>query len=235
MISVVIPAFNEELTIPNCLVAFVNQNTEEMFEVIVVDNCSTDKTAEVALAFKNRLNLKVIFEKKKGRGAARAKGFKSARGEIIFSTDADTVAPSNWIEKFTGKLDKNTGAVTGTCKINDCGVITNVLFNLFQPISMRIYSLFFGHYWLSGFSFAIYKDIYEKSGGFNENLNGQEDIDLSFKVSKISKIEFISNLPVIFSGRRFKNGLLKGLFPYVKTFISVFINKKEDSILSDLR
>lgn len=235
MISIVIPAYNEEKSIAKCLEAFVFQTTTEEFEVIVVDNNSTDKTSEVARAYKNKLNLRLILEKKKGRGAARAKGFKESLGTLIFSTDADTIVPLNWIEVFSSMLRRDVDAVTGTCKIVDCGWLTNRIFNLLQPLFMRIYKLLFGHYWLSGFSFAIYKEVYTRSGGFSENLNVQENIDLSFKVSKIGKIAFVPNLPVTFSGRRFKNGLLRGLIPYVKTFVSVFFYKKEYVTLPDVR
>jgi glycosyltransferase involved in cell wall biosynthesis len=235
MISIVIPAYNEEANILRCLDAFTKQTVKEEFEVIIVDNNSTDKTSKIASGYKNKLNLKIFLENKKGRGAARARGFKEARGSIIFSTDADTIVPVEWIERFEKRLNKNIGAVTGSCRISDCAPITNFIFNIFQPLSMRVYRTFFGHYWLSGFSFAVKKDIYEKSGGFNDLLNAQEDIDLSFKVSKLTNIEFISDLPVEFSGRRFKNGLILGLIPYFATFISVFLYKKNSTTLSDVR
>lgn len=236
MISVVIPAFNEEKTIGECLNSLLNQNTTQQFEVIVVDNNSNDKTVEIVNRYKDKLSLKIIPEKIKGRGAARWKGFNLASGEIILSTDADTILPKSWIETFCKTLkESNSIAVTGPSKITDCGFITNTIFNFLQPQSMRIYKLFSGHYFLSGFSFGIYKNIYEKSGGFNKNLNAQEDIELSFKVSKLGKIKFISNLPVIFSGRRFKKGLLRGFLSYIKTFIGYFYYKNEKVILPDIR
>lgn len=236
MISVIIPAYNEEKKIGECLGSLVNQNTTQKFEVIVVDNNSKDKTAEIARQYESKLNLKIVVQKIKGRGAARQKGFHQAKGEIILSTDADTIVPPSWIEKFSKTLqESNAVAVTGTCRIIDCGFFTNTIINIFQPLFMRIYRLVFGHYWLSGFSFGIYKDVYKKSGGFNKNLNVQEDIDLSFRVSKIGRIKFIPNLPVIFSGRRFKNGLIKESSAYVTTFIGYFYYKNEKVILSDIR
>lgn len=236
MVSVVIPAYNEESVIASCLDALFKQNTKEEFEVILVNNNSIDKTVEIAKRFESKLNLRIISEKEKGRGAARNKGFKEACGEIILSTDADTKVPPEWIDYLLAELKKNNAiAVTGTCKIVDCGLFTNTLFNIFQPFSMRIYRLIFHHYWLSGFNFGIYKEAYEESGGFNRKLNAQEDIDLSFRICRIGKIQFISNLPVIFSGRRFQKGLIRGLIPYVFTFIGYFIYKNENVILPDVR
>jgi glycosyltransferase involved in cell wall biosynthesis len=237
VISVVIPAYNEEENLPRTLEALMGQDTDQMFEVVVVDNNSTDKTAVAARKFTHKLNLKVIVEKTKGRGAARRCGFAHAVGEIILSTDADTIMPKNWIARLVRELvsDTNAGAVTGTCKFGDQSPRVNMLLNVFQPVAMRMYRIVFGHYWLSGFNFGIYKEIYEKSGGFEQKLNAQEDINLSFKVAKIAKIKFLSDVPVIASGRRFEKGVVLGLISYISTFVSYFWLKNDRVYLEDRR
>lgn len=236
MLSIVIPAYNEEKLLPVTLESLVKQKTSYTFEVIVVDNNSTDKTSEVAKKFGSKLNIKVIKEKKKGRGAARQIGFIEAKGEIILSTDADTTLPSDWVERLVTELKKSkVDAVTGTCTINDCDPLTNWCFNLFQPLSMKGYCLVYGHYWLSGFNFAIYKKSYLKTAGFDSNLNGLEDIDLSFKLMKAGTIKFIPDLPVEFSGRRLKFGIIPGFFQYIKSFVDYHYLKRKNVILSDVR
>ncbi len=236
MISVVIPAYNEEKVIARCLDAFVNQEIKQDFEVIVVNNNSTDKTETIAKTYQNKLNMVVIQEKIQGRGAARAKGFTLAKGKIILSTDADTCVPINWIETlYSELLNKQIVAVSGTMKINDRSVFTNMLINWFQPFAMKMYRIFFGHYWLSGFNFGVKRNIYLKSGGFNPNINTQEDIELSFKISKLGKIKFMPNLPVLASGRRFKNGLIQGIFTYIKTFIEYFVFRNKHTLMVDIR
>jgi glycosyltransferase involved in cell wall biosynthesis len=151
MVSVVIPAYNEEKCIEKCLDALVKQETTIKFEVIVVNNTSTDRTQELVKKYVRKLDLKLLDEKKKGRGSARHAGFQAASGNIIFSTDADTIVPIDWIEKIMGKFKKDTDAVSGTCKIVDCGKFTNLFFNAFQPLAMKGYRIVMGHYWLSGF------------------------------------------------------------------------------------
>jgi len=236
MISVVIPAYNEEKNIKNCLCSLADQQTDKKFRVIVVDNNSTDKTGQIAKSFSKILDITVIFEKQKGRGAARKAGFDHASGEIIFSTDADTILPADWIEKLYNGLVRSKGiAITGTCKIIDCGAVKNKVFNVMQPFLTKAYKCVFGHYWLAGFSFAIYKNAYKESGGFDPKLVVQEDIDLSFKVSKIGKIILFDEVPVIFSGRRFKHGLIRGAIPYFSTFLKCFFLKKTDISMSDPR
>jgi len=236
MISVVIPAYNEEKEIKNCLDSFVKQTATKTYEVILVNNNSTDKTTTIAEGYFGKLNLKIFFEKEKGRGAARNKGFMEASGNIILSTDADTKVPPNWIEELSNKLlESRAVAVSGTCKIFDCGRFDNAAFNFLQPLVMKLYRVIIGHYWLSGFNFAIYKKIYESSGGFNPKLNALEDIELSFRVSRVGKILFAPDLPVIFSGRRFHNGLIYGTVSYMLAFIGCFFFKKENAVMSDIR
>lgn len=235
-VSVVIPAFNEEKYIGDTLNSLLKseQQTHINYEVVLVDNNSTDKTVEVTERFTYGMNLRIIKEEKQGRGAARARGFKEAHGDIILSADADTIFHKNWIEELTNAIKGEVIAVSTSCKIVDSSPLNNAIFNLIQPKLMVLYRIFLGHYWLSGFSFGISSSAYQKSGGFDINLQSQEDIDLSFRVAKFGKIKFI-NKPVIFSGRRFKKGLLLGLFDYVKNFIEVFVLKKRNSILEDLR
>ena len=235
-VSVVIPAFNEEKYIGDTLNSLLKseQQTNINYEVILVDNNSSDKTVEVAQKFSKGMNLRIIKEEKQGRGAARARGFAEAKGEIVLSADADTIFYKNWIEELTLTIKGNIVAVTTSCKIIDSSSFNNAIFNFLQPWLTRGYKIIFGHFWLAGFSFGILKEIYQKSGGFDSNLQGQEDIDLSLKVAKFGKIKFI-NKPVIFSGRRFKKGIIHGLYEYIRNFTEVFVLKKRNSILEDLR
>ena len=94
----------------------------------------------------------------------------------------------------------------------------------------------FGYNFLNGYSFAIRKSIYDKSGGFNSELNGQEDVDLSVRVGKIGKTKFVDEPVVVFSGRRFKKGLVLGLLSYSKSVAKYLLCKdKKNVILSDIR
>lgn len=235
-VSIVIPAFNEEKYLENSLVSLLKseQKTSIDYEVILVDNNSTDNTLKLAQKFKDGMDLKILKEEKQGRGVARAKGFEQARGEIILSADADTIFYKGWIEKLTFEIKDDVIASTTSCKILDCSPLQNGIFNFIQPLCMVFYRIFFGHFWLSGFSFGILKSVYEKSGGFNTSLQAQEDLDLSFRVAKLGKIKFI-NKPVIFSGRRFKDHFFKGFYEYLRTFVEAFMLKKSNVYLDNPR
>lgn len=233
--SVIIPAYNEEKNITKCLDSLVTQKSTYSFEVIVVDNNSKDKTSKIAEGFKKKLNLKIIGEKKQGRGAARWRGFKEAQGDYLLSLDADTIVPENWLETLVNTLkSKYIAGVSSKVKIDDCSWLTNVTFSITQPLVLKFYRLLFGHYWLNGFSSGIKREVYLKSGGFNPNLQAQEDLDLGFRVAKYGQIKTI-DLVVYFSGRRFKHGIIAGSLPYFKTFIQLYYMKKEDIYLSNPR
>lgn len=232
--SVVIPAYNEEKYIENCLRSLVDQKTNLSYEVIVVDNNSDDATAKIAQSFTDQFKIRTIHEPKQGRGAARARGFEEAKGDVILSTDADAIVYPEWIDTLVAGLDGKMVATTTSCKTSDLGFTKDAIFNFFQPAATYVYRIFFGYYWLAGFSFAIKKDVYIRSGGFNPNLQAIEDTDLASRVANLGKIKFI-NKPVIFSGRRFKKGLASGIFEYIKTFIYAYTLKREPVFMGNPR
>jgi glycosyltransferase involved in cell wall biosynthesis len=91
-ISIVIPVYNEAAALKECLEAIARQ-TVRPFEVIVVDNGSTDDSIGVAQNFDF---VRLIHEPKRGIVFARARGFDAARGDIIGRIDADSILPATW-------------------------------------------------------------------------------------------------------------------------------------------
>ena len=104
MISVIIPAYNAERTLPFTLRALQNQTLpRDLYEVIVVDDASTDGTAAVAHEFGVRYRM----QNKEGPAAARNLGVRAARGDIILFTDADCIPAENWIEKMVKPFEES--------------------------------------------------------------------------------------------------------------------------------
>lgn len=233
-ISVVIPAYNEEEGIGACLASLTRQKTKFPFEVIVVDNNSTDKTAKIARSFRDKLNIHVITEKKQGRGAARYAGFEAAQGEVIFSTDADTILPPNWIDPFVRCFsDPEVVAVTSSFKIDD--KIDNTILRVFNTPTIEMYNLFIGHYWLNGFSFAIRRDAYVSAGKLDASMNALDDFEISLRVKRIGKIKYMRNLYVTTSSRRYeKKGLIRGLFSYFRPCVAIQFGNRQ-IIMDDIR
>ena len=92
-LSIVIPAYNEENHLRACLDAIARQ-TVMPDEVIVVDNNSTDKTAEIAREYPF---VKVLKEKRQGIVYARNRGFNAANSQFIGRIDSDTRLPRDWV------------------------------------------------------------------------------------------------------------------------------------------
>jgi GT2 family glycosyltransferase len=94
-ISVIIPAYNAEATLGRCLAALSDQ-TRSPDEIIVVDDGSTDGTADVA----SRYAVRVIDQANAGPAAARNAGAQAARGDLLLFTDADCAPAPDWVERM---------------------------------------------------------------------------------------------------------------------------------------
>ena len=99
LVSVVVPVLNAEADLPACLNALTRQS-QPPFEIIVVDNGSTDRSREVAAQFPVRL----VEEARPGAASARNRGVEAARGEIIAFTDADCAAARTWLAALTAEF-----------------------------------------------------------------------------------------------------------------------------------
>lgn len=105
-VSLVVIGFNESLNGPDCIRAILAQEADARFELIFVDDCSTDGTAEAvtaAAAGNPRFRL-IRFPDNRGRGAARAAGVEAARGRAIGFVDADITLPQHWLARCLAAL-----------------------------------------------------------------------------------------------------------------------------------
>jgi glycosyltransferase involved in cell wall biosynthesis len=105
-VSLVVIAYNEHDHGPVCVQAILGQGTDATFEVVFVDDGSTDGTAEAvtaAAAGDERFRL-IRFPENRGRGAARAAGVAAARGQAIGFVDADITLPPDWLARCLAEL-----------------------------------------------------------------------------------------------------------------------------------
>jgi len=115
-ISIVIPVYNEGEALEACLEA-ISRQVLQPFEVIVVDNNSTDDTAFVARSYPF---VTLLAEPRQGVSHARNRGFNAATGDIIGRIDADTILPEDWTATLAGIfIDKSISAVSGSAHYYD--------------------------------------------------------------------------------------------------------------------
>lgn len=110
-LSVIIPTYNEERHIKDCLDSIAKQSRMPE-EVILVDNNSSDDTVAIAKKYKF---VRVIKEKKQGLIHARNAGFRAAKGDILGRIDADSILIEDWTQAVLSELEQNQqyAAVTG--------------------------------------------------------------------------------------------------------------------------
>lgn len=106
-VSVIIPTYNEEKDLPNAIESLGFQTFTD-FEIIVVDDGSTDNTKEVLRNLQSPIsNLHFLEQDHKGAGAARNLGAKKAKGEILVFVDADMTFDESFLEKLSEPIRKN--------------------------------------------------------------------------------------------------------------------------------
>jgi glycosyltransferase involved in cell wall biosynthesis len=108
-LAIIIPAYNEEDVISRCLDSILLQ-TQVPDEIIVVNNNSVDRTAEIAGAYKN---VTVLNEKKQGMASARNAGLNLSKCDLLARVDADCVLPPNWVEHAHQLMDPHAGELYG--------------------------------------------------------------------------------------------------------------------------
>jgi glycosyltransferase involved in cell wall biosynthesis len=120
MISFLMPALNEEAALPTVIKSIPVSKLKTAgysVEIVVVDNASTDNTAKVA----KKLGARVVKERKRGYGAAYKKGFKSVKGDIIITGDADNTYPFKDALKFIKILEKEDLEFITTNRFSNMG------------------------------------------------------------------------------------------------------------------
>jgi len=113
LVSVIVPAYNEEKVIANCVKSILN-SAYKNFEVILVDDGSTDRTLQIMRRYEHPPRVQVISQTNSGKAAALNTGFQQSKGEILFFVDADGIfTPSTITEMLKGFNSKKVGAVCG--------------------------------------------------------------------------------------------------------------------------
>lgn len=222
LLTVVIPTYNEEKNITNCLRSLERQTIpRNRYEIIVVDGKSKDRTVRLA----KKIADKVIYQKSRGVGGARNDGIRMAKADLVANTDADCTVPPFWIEKIIkGFQDPRVSCVFGPVRpierstkykyyvsMNNFGFILTHKLGLFSATI--------------GSNTAFRKKNFMRIGGYKQ-VSAGDDYEISTRIRRTGKIIRDRRLYVNFSMRRIeKFGAFGTLFNWFLNSSSLILQR----------
>lgn len=232
-VSILIPVWNEEKSIERTLKSILSSNyPKEKFEVIVIDDGSTDESLKIAKRFRSNI-VKVYSKENGGKGSALNFGIKKSKGEIIFSMDADTFVEPRTVKNMV-RFFKNKDVMSSTPAMviyKPKGLLQRVQYiEYLTGLFLRKSFSYLNAIHITPGAFSAYrKTFFDKYGDYDED-NITEDLEMSLRIqSKGYTIENSNEAPAYtiapntFFGllkqrRRWYGGLMKNTWKYRDIF-----------------
>jgi glycosyltransferase involved in cell wall biosynthesis len=195
MISFIVPAYNEETELPSTLAAIRTavSGVGQPFEIIVVDDASTDATPEIA----EQAGARVVSIHRRQIAASRNAGARAAQGEYLFFVDADTRINQIHVSKAMAALE--AGYAGGSAR----GVMDGFI-PLWGRILLRVFcTLYFGLNLGAGAFLFTTRRNFEATGGFDEQYFAGEEVYFSLALRKLGRFKVLRE-PVLTSGRKLR-------------------------------
>ncbi|WP_198029929.1 glycosyltransferase family 2 protein [Christiangramia salexigens] len=227
--SIIIPVYNRAHLLPNAIRSVLNQ-TEINWELIIVDDCSTDNIVEVISGYKNNRIKFYQLSENKGNAGARNVGVKSAKGQYIVFLDSDDQMESNCLQTFSDLIIKKPEvkfAFGGYYIFNkETGTKTR---KKWKPDSSKSFlkELKIG----TGCGLMVKKNCFEKVGYFDERLRVAVDTDWLIRLERAYPYEALDEcLVTVFKhpGERVRNNKQQLLKSY-----EIILEKNKIEIYSD--
>lgn len=175
-VSAVVCTYNRDKYLEKALMSLVEQSADTgEYEVILVDNASTDGTADIAAKFRSLPHFRYIYETKKGLSNARNAGIAAARADIVAFLDDDAVACNDWIGQIVKAFeDPKAGAVGGQVdpiwESEPPSWVTAEIALYFSVVDWGERQYLPESKWIVGANMAFRKELLERFGGFNDRL-----------------------------------------------------------------
>jgi glycosyltransferase involved in cell wall biosynthesis len=211
-ITVLIPAFNEEKLIVRCLDSVAQQDPLP-YEIMVVDNNSTDRTVEIVEQYIQAhptVNINMITETKQGCPAAREAGWRASAGDVIIHIDADEIVPPGWLAHVQNTMIRNPqiGAIGGAVRFENAPLSVWIIQVLYNLLYSPLIQLTKGFPYLTGGMTICKREILEKMNGFvNRPESELEDYYFSKEAHRLGyKLRYDRSIYAIHSLRRYEAG-----------------------------
>lgn len=201
MLSIIIPALNEERHLPLLLESIKKQDFQDL-EIIIADAGSEDKTKEIAKVY----NCEIV---KGGTPAVgRNEGAKKSKGELLLFLDADCILPENFSVRALEEFKKRNLGIASFCLAPQTkSRFKKFLFDAFYNLPILFSEKFFPH---GAQAILVKREIFQKVGGFDKNIKFAEDHSFVRKAKKFGRFGILRSTKVFSSIRRFeKEGWIK--------------------------
>jgi glycosyltransferase involved in cell wall biosynthesis len=229
-ISVIVPAYNEAKSLPDCLTSLRNQTyAPHRFEIIVVDNGSKDTTPQVAKKYTSKVFTYTDFQ---GCAATRRYGVKQAKGDLFVFIDADTSVGKDCLEKIASRFEDSKLMCLGGKVLSKKKSFWLAGIFEFAHIFFLMNN-FFHKPLLWGAIMAIRKKAYIGVGGFDHSLTSADDWELALRLQKTygrKSVKYMRDIVGYTEERKFdkRNVFLRYAWDSTLNYINVIIlNKKK--------
>lgn len=232
-VSIIVPVYNGERTLDKCIKSLLYlEYPKEKYEIIVVDNNSTDNSIEIA----KKYPVKLLHEGKQSSYAARNFGVKNAKGEIVAYTDADCVVDKEWLRQLVKNFKDETIAGVGgeILAYNPKSIVERYSDKndvLSQKSNFNFEIVGFKMPFMATANAAYKKQILNEIGLFDDSFTSGGDVDLAWRITLNGyKIVFEPKALIYHRHRTTLYGLFKQFFRYGEGHPKLF--RKHNAIFS---
>lgn len=228
-ISIVIVSYNTQELLKKCIKSVIKHTRGIRYEIIVVDNASSDRSVEVIRDIEGIKNIKVIKNRENlGFSVANNQGIKVSKGRCVLLLNSDTALHENSLQKMVEWMDRNFDVGISTCKLLNTDGSLQPTGGMFpDKFRLLLWSLFlddipyveklFGSYhpgsswfvgvkyqdWVTGAFFLIRREVLDKLGGLDENIFMYgEELEFCYRASREGwKIVYVPITSITHVGR----------------------------------
>ena len=229
LVSVIIPTYNRKSTLKRAIDSVLNQ-TYQNFEIVIVDDCSTDGTGEFINSYSDNRILYYKNEKNMGGAASRNVGLGYSHGEIIAFLDSDNEWKDEYLEKRLGVIAEGYDFTFGRIEIieenGNCVVLpveNASILNNFNELMDTILE----HNVVDTNGVVMKRICYESCGGFSNNLKKYQDWDYFMKILGSQKFNYYFCDDILINNYRQSDSISYNTGTTWESLLYIFTNHKE--------
>ena len=205
--SIVIPVYNRPQEIDELLESLCKQDFSDAFEVLVIEDGSSEKCDEIVAKYKSKLNVTYLFKENSGAGASRNFGMDHANGNYFIILDSDVLVPNQYLSSVKRTLEQSyTDAFGGPDAAHSSFTVLQKAINysmtsVLTTGGIRGKKNVANNFQPRSFNMGLSKSVFEATGGFGKHKVG-EDIDLSLRIREMGFTSQLISEAFVYHKRR---------------------------------